>query len=431
MKKFIGIILAVIMTAAIGVAAAACTGVAQKAPSGYVAIDINPSIELTSDANGNVATVKAANEDARILLAGTNLKGKSVKEAGKTIAALAEEMGYMEKSNHKVTVLAAAENGKDEQLLQVVKEGIAEGSEQAQITDQVKSLEREVKKLQEANPQLYQNLTAAKLRLIRSIQTWDKSFTLEQGAAMSVDKLKDILDDLGDEFEDFVSDELEDKYEALYDAAKEEILIKIDEVYGKEYAALAALARALERKADEFEDILENAEIKEEDIQTLAEILSLQNTDVLKDENGKITAQSVENYLDALEDEWDKADIDDDEAEDILDAAEEILERYDDEELPLNQEMLNEIALLFENAQRECPEFVTAEDLEDYSEDVLEKELEEMKEGIQLTAEQKEQIKQYENEIKGIKAEIKTQMKAEIEKAKAKLQEKKEQLLQK
>ena len=49
--------------------------------SGYFIIDINPSVRISYDASGLVTEVSALNEDAEVLLVGTDLTGKTPSEA--------------------------------------------------------------------------------------------------------------------------------------------------------------------------------------------------------------------------------------------------------------------------------------------------------------------------------------------------------------
>lgn len=60
----------------------------------YLAIDINPSVELLVRGD-RVASVKAGNRDASVLLSGEELTGLTVSEATEKIVALAERLGYL------------------------------------------------------------------------------------------------------------------------------------------------------------------------------------------------------------------------------------------------------------------------------------------------------------------------------------------------
>ena len=69
----------------------------------YLAIDINPSLELL--VNGEtVVSVKACNEDAAVLLSGENLENMTVEEATEKVVELAEELGYLNEENDDVKI---------------------------------------------------------------------------------------------------------------------------------------------------------------------------------------------------------------------------------------------------------------------------------------------------------------------------------------
>lgn len=78
----------------------------------FVTVDINPSIEITLDDKGVVATVYGANEDAQILLYGEaeNLVGMSYEDAIDYITNLAVELGYLDAETGTVNTSVIADD---------------------------------------------------------------------------------------------------------------------------------------------------------------------------------------------------------------------------------------------------------------------------------------------------------------------------------
>ncbi len=64
--------------------------------AGYYTIDINPSISVEVDKNDNVLLVLSENEDAALMLAGSDFKGMPFKDAFGAIVKLAANQGYLQ-----------------------------------------------------------------------------------------------------------------------------------------------------------------------------------------------------------------------------------------------------------------------------------------------------------------------------------------------
>ena len=145
-------------------------GTAQAAANTYLVLDINPTVELLVS-EGKVVGVKAGNDDAGVLLSGEDLTGLTVEQASEKIVALAEKMGYLNDGNKKVKITVVSDDaGKAQEMENAAKAGAEKGSEKAEVNSAPRSRdERTVKKLQAENPELYKDLTPAKVRLIEAI----------------------------------------------------------------------------------------------------------------------------------------------------------------------------------------------------------------------------------------------------------------------
>lgn len=457
MKKLFGKLLATIAAASLTFSIVACTGETggtngvnggganvAAAESVYLAIDINPSVELIIK-DGKVSGVTAANEDGAVLLSGETLEGMSVEAATDRIVALAEELGFLTDENNQVKITVVSDDAKaEEAIFEKAQKGAKKGSDKAEVNRNPRSAdEKKVKELQAENPELYKFLTPAKLRLIEAIMQYDDSMTYEVGAGMRIKDLAERLDELEDDFEDVIGDELEEKFEARKDELKAETERKIAAVYGDEYLAAWEKYSALKAVYKEIEKRAEHAPVSEEDLAAIEEILKAHGIDGGKDKPEKgFSAEELEDYFDRMHDsgkfdrnhnhndrfegEHDRDDNDDDDDdvyEDAEDAIEEILDKYDEDAYLLTEEDLAAIAA----AYGEGVEATSLEDLEEFIEG-LEEALETLRDSIELTKEQKAEIQKIREEMKGIAGKVHGEMKEEIDRVKEEFRAQKDAL---
>ena len=107
--------------------------VALENPLSYVIIDINPSIEFQLDDNDNVTKVVPLNEDARVLVAGIQINGKSIDVVIDEIIEEAVELGFIDEFSAENSVEfivfdgdLAETDSKLELLTQVAKDNLTE-----------------------------------------------------------------------------------------------------------------------------------------------------------------------------------------------------------------------------------------------------------------------------------------------------------------
>lgn len=293
--------------------------------AGYVAVDINPSVEFITDSNGKVLEVRAVNEDAQIILSDENLVGKDIAVAVEKITQASEETGYINDTNTDVSITVSGETTEGvKKLKERAEKGVRRGSKRAQIkADDIRiALEAELEKIKESNPTLYENLTVEQLKIINSIMEYDRSFTLEEGSTMSIKELVKLLKEYIDEHEDFIEDSLEDMFEQKFDELSAEIKEQINAIYNAhnpEYSVKKDLLKALEMLENKFERELEKdreqvgehrfnfeRDFDDEDLENEYEIL----TDAMKEEltsligeNTITSLDELDDYIDSLEEE--------------------------------------------------------------------------------------------------------------------------------
>lgn len=406
----IALALAVCLTITLLIAACAPKNNVSASADGFAALDINPSIELVI-ADGKVVSWRAANDDAGVLLSGVDLTGMEVGKAAELIASLAEQMGYLNENNKTVRVLVEAESAQTETEIKTdIETGVQNGSGIAEVTEDDYS--RRVEELKSQDPALYADLTPAKLRLIETAMLFNRRLTVEQGAKMRTKDLVELVEDGFDDAEDLITDELKDSFEQRYEAAEREIETRIAAVYGEEYGTRYGQYAELDALLERWEDEAERLSLSEADLAEILSLLGLDSEDSLK-VNGKVTADSVEEVLDRMENRYDDTA---DEAwfEEIEERVERILDRYDvdEDELLLSAEQQAELTAL----GVEGSGFRTLEDVEDYA-DRLEDRLEDDMERIRLTEQQRSAIRELQQEKLALKQQIMEEMAAEIQNA--------------
>ena len=80
-----------------------------KTEYSYLAIDINPSMELVLK-DELAVSVKACNDDAAVLLSGEDFTDMTVEEVSESIVVLAEELGYLTEENDAVKITVVSDD---------------------------------------------------------------------------------------------------------------------------------------------------------------------------------------------------------------------------------------------------------------------------------------------------------------------------------
>ena len=454
----------------------------------YMVIDINPTVEVVIGDGVVTDVKAGNDDGSILLSGEEFVGLSVFEAAKKVVALAEQMGFLTEGNYQvKITVVSDDQTTAQE-ILVSAQQGAEQGSDIAEVNSDPRLQDKQtVEELQAENPELYANLTPEKLRLIETIMDYDDTMTYEEGAKMSITDLAKRISQVIRDYADMVCDELEDKFEENYENAQSEIERKIAEVYGEEFLAKWTAFSKLDTLVDQIEVIAENQTLSDEDVSVVMAILGIEDQTLLQDRNGLITADSVEHYFDSHrfhfnnghhfgnpfdygfgqwgnhdwnhggcdydyedddddldwddddEDDWDdddddydwEEDDDDDKwydgnytPEDIEDAIESILEKYEEEAYLLTAEQLATISEIL-GAETTL---VTFEDLEDYV-DTLERDLKMMVLKTPLTEEQLAKIEEYKLELQQLKEDIKNQMKEEIGNAKDYIADKKNEYM--
>lgn len=158
MKKVLTKILTVAMAAVMGLSIfGGCDGTASTDLSGYVAVDINPSVEFITDKDGKVTEVRAVNDDAKVLLVDMKIVGLDISVAIEQVTKEAEACGYINSKNVDVSTVGGNSEKAEQQLKDLAEKAVKKGSEIAVIAaDAIKNaIDEKVEELKAAKPELY------------------------------------------------------------------------------------------------------------------------------------------------------------------------------------------------------------------------------------------------------------------------------------
>lgn len=457
MKKFSLILSFVVMVTGCAFLFGACNGNKTSTAETYVAMDINPSIELVLDGDEKVIAVRALNKDAEILLYGAEgIVGAKIEDASEKISELAVRYGYISEDNSKIGITVSGSTTDAEgKILSKIDAGFEASLGKIGLrfelsTDGGFMLNGKLEKLKEQYPDNadIQALTAGKYRLVLAAMKIDRSLTIENAAAMSAEQLSEILYRHETYHLDVVSEKFEEAYEELKLTYEQNKDILLDSAYltladnmledngrekalkGVEYIALRNAYRAVEY-IDEIEFEKEPV-LTDEQLAQIAETIGKNTDEFIADVKalGAATEDTVEYYLESLYRNMSEADQERfegvyEEAEDLLEEIEEVFEEISGEALDQLNAKLKPIE---EYIQIEIYKIREADDLEDYVLDKIDDKLEELEDWFDenLSDEEKKDIadakagmsekleeyrKKFEQAVADIKADVETELK--------------------
>ncbi len=359
MKRIFTKLMAALVAVSLCLSLVACNPAPDGDPTTFVSIDINPSLELTLDKGGVVATVYGANEDGQILLYGEeeNILGKNYEEAVAYITTLAAELGYIEEG-HEISATVTSDNEalansiKDKLKTKITATAEGLGISVTVSGELAYSLLRELEALKERYPDntAIQNLTPGKYKMVVSASEGG-DISITAAAEMSNEELIGKINEAHSRIEKHATEAYKAakaKAEMLYELA---MGVALDGVYntvylqrmasilshpeyrntfyyGAVYQAYKTTARALGSLSDiiEFGNEMANYELDGEAVAAIAAELGIDDTTALENEEGRITLRSVIAYVDDFIRENEVDDEVEERIEEILDAAEDAAE---------------------------------------------------------------------------------------------------------
>lgn len=301
-----------------------------KPASAYVAIDINPSIELTISEDGTVVSVYGANEDGQVLLyeQEAEIIDKDIETAVAYITELAKEFGYLSEDNSDVSTTVSADT---EEAAEALKNKIdakivssAEGMGLAVTinTEAAFALLSELEELKASYPknEYIQKLTPGKYKLVVSASTGG-DVTIEAAAEMSNEELIKEINKVHKELkghatEAYLSAKAKAKamfessmgivsdgvYTIIYSERAVSIMAHPEYLntihYGATYQAYKTTARTYRSVLEimRFANEYTNYELDETAVEEIKAALGITDDSMLRDKDGKITLGSVTKF---------------------------------------------------------------------------------------------------------------------------------------
>lgn len=346
MKKIITTILLILMLSSIILTSASCslikgTGndktdnggndegkneITQSKAQSFVSLDINPEITLTLDENGAVLTVVGENEDANVLLFGEDtLVGMNIEAAVEKITALATELGYLSEENGAVTVLAdgCESSEKLNELVSKISAKITATAQNSGLsvtvdTEGAYSLLRQYEAFKAENPELAESVSVTKFKMALTARE-NGDITLEGALELDDSELIARISKAHENVKAYYTEVYEERraeamriYELALETEVDKVYVEyltangkgmsFEMLYAYVYQMYAITARGLNAAADtiEFFDTARNYELDEAKVAAIAADLDLSEDEIdkLKNEDGKVTLDSVLDYVD-------------------------------------------------------------------------------------------------------------------------------------
>ena len=300
--------------------------VAASAATSFVSLEINPSIELTVDANDKVVSVYAGNEDAQVLLHGESLEELDVEKAVEKITDLAVELGYLSEDNKVVGVSVSGESASA--LEEKINAKITATAKNLGLSvsldlEGAYSLLRKYEEFKREHPDKA-DISVDKFKLAISAAE-NGEISLEAAVELDDSKLIEKIAEAHKRVEKFATDEFHHaKVTAtgLYDSA---VMLAVDSVYttyyaertanaimagdllkaangwyGAAYQTYKSTARGFTVIADAY-TFVEKAvdyELTEEQVDALVTAFALTDETPLENPEGEVTIKSVEKFAD-------------------------------------------------------------------------------------------------------------------------------------
>lgn len=243
MKKFVALIVSMIMVIGSAALLMSCKGSPAEAAS-RMTVEINPKVEFFLDTDNKVVSVSGLNDEGKLLVSGEAFIGKTAEDAAQLVVQLATETGYLVKgsvtaSDNQITVSVTSDSENISKLADSVKNQIQNYADKIGLTAKIEQGKA---------------LTLEELRKIAAACT---TYTQEELAAMDMKQLCAAISVSRIETAELLSVELEEAYYQAkayrFAAAENE---KIKELIGQAGDAYAALLASYDRALTSFEDAI-------------------------------------------------------------------------------------------------------------------------------------------------------------------------------
>ncbi|WP_051650652.1 hypothetical protein [Lachnoclostridium phytofermentans] len=276
------------------------------APSRYLALDINPSVEFRLNRLGQVVSVHAVNEDAKVLLKDYHINDHSLEAVLDDISILLVNAGYLGSHKENDILITVEKTSDSTEILSKVNAIIEKVLNQNQISATI--LTQSIDINQDLTLDANQNqISAGKMAIIKRLLAQDPSLTPKE---LSETKLSDLL-----------------AYAVQNNLTIEELadqLDDLDDLYGDD------IVEALEESIDDLED-MEDANVDDEDNVDNKDDFDVDDMD--DSDVDDMDDSDVDDMDDSDMDDMDDSDVDDMDDSDVDDMDDSDVDDMDDSDV--------------------------------------------------------------------------------------------------
>lgn len=381
MKKVAWILSVVLCVSLLIVCFAGCAPKGDEANS-FVALDINPSVEMVVDSNDKVVSVYGSNEDGQVLLYGMveDLVGKDVEYVVAQITREAAELNYLfdGKAVH-VSVSSGRGEFVADKLTGKIETAVSEQAAEAGITvvtdgELPYSLQRRLEEFKAKYPddEVIQNLGFAQFRLAVSASETGQ-VTLEAAVKLDTKQLMAMLTAASENIAEFATRTYEQAKAAasqVYDQLAAKTLDSIYAAYytlhalehpttvyyGVMYEMYSWSAHGIGAIADvvKYMQTVSETPLTEEQIAVVVQALNLSEEEVenIRNADGEVTVRSIEAYANKLFENSEAGELVAQHKEALTQALHEIEAQLTVEVAAFAEEYADEIQLVATSAQQ-------------------------------------------------------------------------------
>jgi hypothetical protein len=155
-----------------------------------IALDVNQSVEIITNRQNKVLTVRPLNEMGQMVLAGKDFNQADLNESINTIITGLIEYGYLNESDK--TIMVSVKNSdvaKADQLADTVSQAIEETAQEKAVSPTILNQTYDKTDAEEESLAADLGVTTGKMNVMTVINQADSSLELESLAAMSMDQL--------------------------------------------------------------------------------------------------------------------------------------------------------------------------------------------------------------------------------------------------
>ena len=187
-KWIIGLVAGVVAAAAVLAGGITAVGWYFLSPSGYVSLDVNPSIEIATNRLDWVVSVKAVNQEGEELLKGYKLDNRDLDDVIEDLVDRMILFGYLGDNQDNEILITSDDDSVSQKALEQVNTKVAqyldERQVQAHLLSQTLDIDTTLQQEAEEN-----HVSAGKMALIEQMLSGDSSLTAEEMADMRVSDL--------------------------------------------------------------------------------------------------------------------------------------------------------------------------------------------------------------------------------------------------